>query len=85
MPPCEAYCHSLTDPTILSPELREAGVQTLTVFGLHIHPWLTGAPHRIALLEEVVDKIAAAPGVWRTTAGEIATVIPAERGESRNP
>jgi phytoene dehydrogenase-like protein len=36
VPPCEAYCHSLTDPTILSPELRDAGVQTLTVFGLHM-------------------------------------------------
>jgi phytoene dehydrogenase-like protein len=33
--PCEIYCHSLTDPSILSPELREAGAQTLTVFGLH--------------------------------------------------
>lgn len=33
--PCEIYCHSLTDPTILSPELRESGAQTLTVFGLH--------------------------------------------------
>ncbi|MBN9239236.1 MAG: hypothetical protein BGO97_06070 [Micrococcales bacterium 70-64] len=33
--PCEIYCHSLTDPTILSPELRAAGAQTLTVFGLH--------------------------------------------------
>ncbi len=33
--PCEIYCHSLTDPTILSPELRESGAHTLTVFGLH--------------------------------------------------
>jgi phytoene dehydrogenase-like protein len=33
--PCEIYCHSLTDPTILSDELRRAGAQTLTVFGLH--------------------------------------------------
>ena len=33
--PAEIYCHSLTDPTILSPELREAGAHTLTVFGLH--------------------------------------------------
>jgi phytoene dehydrogenase-like protein len=33
--PCEIYCHSLTDPSILSPELRESGTQTLTVFGLH--------------------------------------------------
>ncbi len=33
--PCEIYCHSLTDPTILSPALRESGAATLTVFGLH--------------------------------------------------
>ena len=33
--PCEAYCHSLTDPSILSAELRDAGAQTMTVFGLH--------------------------------------------------
>jgi phytoene dehydrogenase-like protein len=33
--PCEIYCHSLTDPSILSDDLRLAGAQTLTVFGLH--------------------------------------------------
>ena len=33
--PCEIYCHSLTDPSILSDELRASGAQTLTVFGLH--------------------------------------------------
>ena len=33
--PCEIYCHSLTDPSILSPELQASGAQTLTVFGLH--------------------------------------------------
>jgi phytoene dehydrogenase-like protein len=33
--PCEIYCHSLSDPTILSDALRAAGAQTLTVFGLH--------------------------------------------------
>ncbi|AWW43150.1 MULTISPECIES: phytoene desaturase family protein [Streptomyces] len=34
-PPSEIYCHSLTDPTILGPELTERGYQTLTMFGLH--------------------------------------------------
>jgi phytoene dehydrogenase-like protein len=34
-PPSEIYCHSLTDPSILSPELAAAGYQTLTLFGLH--------------------------------------------------
>jgi phytoene dehydrogenase-like protein len=34
--PCEAYCHSLTDPSILGPDLRARGAQTLTVFALHM-------------------------------------------------
>lgn len=33
--PSEIYCHSLTDPSILSPELQASGAQTLTVFALH--------------------------------------------------
>lgn len=33
--PLEIYCHTLTDPTILSPELLEKGYHTLTLFGLH--------------------------------------------------
>ncbi|MFA7756673.1 NAD(P)/FAD-dependent oxidoreductase [Streptomyces sp. NRRL B-2790] len=34
-PPSEIYCHSLTDPTILHPDLVAQGCQTLTLFGLH--------------------------------------------------
>ncbi|WP_246531148.1 phytoene desaturase family protein [Streptomyces bathyalis] len=34
VPPSELYCHSLTDPTILAPELAAQGFQTLTLFGL---------------------------------------------------
>ena len=34
--PCEIYCHSLTDPTILGEELRASGAQTLTCFVLHM-------------------------------------------------
>ena len=33
--PIEMYCHTLTDPSILSTELQELGYQTLTLFGLH--------------------------------------------------
>ena len=33
--PCEIYCHSLTDPSILDGDLAATGAQTLTVFGLH--------------------------------------------------
>lgn len=33
--PIEMYCHTLSDPSILSNELQDAGFQTLTLFGLH--------------------------------------------------
>ena len=33
--PSEVYCHTLTDPSILGPELRASGHQTLTLFGVH--------------------------------------------------
>jgi YD repeat-containing protein len=36
LPPCESYCHSLTDPSILGAAENAAGMQTLTVFGLHM-------------------------------------------------
>ena len=32
--PGEVYCHTLTDPSILAPELAARGVHTLTLFGL---------------------------------------------------
>jgi len=41
--PCEIYCHSLTDPSILGQELQDSGAQTLTVFALHTpHSLLKG-------------------------------------------
>jgi phytoene dehydrogenase-like protein len=36
--PCEIYCHTLTDDSILSPELRTRGFHTLTLFALDT-PW----------------------------------------------
>jgi phytoene dehydrogenase-like protein len=36
LPPSEIYCHSLTDPSILGPDVRERGWHTLTLFGLHM-------------------------------------------------
>ncbi|WP_428340737.1 phytoene desaturase family protein [Mycobacterium sp.] len=48
--PCEIYCHSLTDPSILSPALRESGAATLTVFGLH-------TPHQMFERDELTDAV----------------------------
>ncbi|NNG40505.1 NAD(P)/FAD-dependent oxidoreductase [Flexivirga sp. ID2601S] len=53
--PAEIYCHSLTDPTILSPELRASGAQTLTVFSLQTPDrLLDGSDAERAKLERAV-------------------------------
>ena len=48
-PPAEVYCHTLTDGSILSPELREQGYHTLTLFGLD-------APYRLFQTEHEEKK-----------------------------
>jgi len=59
--PCEIYCHSITDPTILGDELRESGAQTLTTFALQTpHSLLKGKDNtemREALQAAVIDSI----------------------------
>jgi phytoene dehydrogenase-like protein len=78
-PPCELYCHSLTDPSILSPELRGAGAQTLTLFGLHMPARLfAGAPEErkreaVAATLRSVDAVLGEPledCFWRDADGE---------------
>jgi phytoene dehydrogenase-like protein len=51
--PVEIYCHSLTDPSILSPELQAAGAQTLTVFGLHVPARLVDEGNNAARRDEL--------------------------------
>ncbi|WP_346960411.1 NAD(P)/FAD-dependent oxidoreductase [uncultured Arthrobacter sp.] len=55
--PCEIYCHSLTDPSILSPELQAAGAQTLTVFGLHVPDRLVTAQNNEDRRAELQDAV----------------------------
>lgn len=52
--PLEMYCHTLTDPSILSKELSEKGFHTLTLFGLHTPAKLFDADpeHAKALAKE---------------------------------
>ena len=52
--PCEAYCHSLTDPTIFSPELAASGAHALTVFGLQVPSPTEGADAWRTRLERAV-------------------------------
>jgi phytoene dehydrogenase-like protein len=80
VPPCELYCHSLTDPSVLSSELQRAGAHTLTLFGLHTPARLftdpemrTGAKREaIAGTLRSVDSVLAEPledCVWRAPDG----------------
>lgn len=59
--PCEIYCHSITDPTILGETLRDSGAQTLTVFALQTpHSLLRGNDNdvmRQKFEDAVVDSI----------------------------
>jgi phytoene dehydrogenase-like protein len=55
--PCEIYCHSLTDPSILGPELREQGAQTLTCFGLHMPARLFAGDHEQAKAEAITSTL----------------------------
>ncbi|ORW71459.1 hypothetical protein AWC23_14145 [Mycobacterium saskatchewanense] len=57
--PCEAYCHSLTDPTILSAELRDSGAHTMTVFGLHTPHALFGGADPGTLRERLTASVLA--------------------------
>jgi len=58
-PPGEIYCHTLTDPSILSAELRDAGYHTLTLFGLHA-PAACFADDPAARTAEYLDRTLAA-------------------------
>lgn len=59
--PAEIYCHSLSDPSILSPELQASGAQTLTVFALHAPSRLltpeTNDAMRARLQQSVLDSL----------------------------
>ncbi len=57
--PCEAYCHSLTDPSILSAGLRDSGAQTMTVFGLHTPHSLFGGTDSDTLRDQLTDMVLA--------------------------
>jgi phytoene dehydrogenase-like protein len=58
--PIEMYCHTLTDPSILSQKLQDDGYQTLTLFGLHTPASLFDSDHdaaRDAALRSALDSL----------------------------
>lgn len=53
--PSEVYCHTLTDDSILAPELRAQGYHTLTLFGIDT-PWSLFVGHNKAMSQQAERK-----------------------------
>jgi phytoene dehydrogenase-like protein len=70
--PCETYCHSLADPSILGAELRAAGVQTLTVFALQLPARLFAADNDRARDEALASVLASLNGLLDEPVEELA-------------
>lgn len=61
--PSEIYCHSLTDDSILSPDLRAKGFQTLTLFGLDT-PYSVFRENNSALREQAQARFVEGINQW---------------------
>lgn len=57
--PCEVYCHTLADRSILPPDLDAGGAHTMTVFGLHVPDALVPAdgPAHDAVRDRLQDNV----------------------------
>jgi phytoene dehydrogenase-like protein len=61
--PCEMYCHTLTDGSILGADLREQGFHTMTLFGLDA-PWGLFARDNENMRREAEKKFLASVNQW---------------------
>lgn len=58
-------------PEIVGEAFATLHAEGARVFCLGLHPWLIGMAHRVKYLDEALGRLAAYPGVWQATAGEI--------------
>jgi len=61
--PCEVYCHTLTDNSILAPELRQKGFHTMTLFGLDT-PWSLFAKNNETTRKQAETKFIESMNQW---------------------
>jgi phytoene dehydrogenase-like protein len=61
--PCEMYCHTLTDNSILAPDLRDQGFHTMTLFGLDA-PWSLFVRDNPGMRREAEKKFLASINQW---------------------
>jgi phytoene dehydrogenase-like protein len=63
--PCELYCHTLTDASILAPDLQRQGYHALTLFGLDT-PWRLFAQDDQSMKERVQKQCLKGLNAWLT-------------------
>lgn len=51
--------------------LHAEGAAAPRFFGLHLHPWVLGAPHRTHALADALGRLAAFDRVWNATGNEV--------------
>jgi phytoene dehydrogenase-like protein len=61
--PCEVYCHTLTDNSILSPDLRAQEFHTMTLFGIDA-PWSLFARDNATMRQEAEKRFLASLNQW---------------------
>jgi phytoene dehydrogenase-like protein len=61
--PCEVYCHTLTDDSILAPELRAQGFHTMTLFGIDT-PWRLFAQDNSAMRRAAEKRFLESMNEW---------------------
>jgi phytoene dehydrogenase-like protein len=74
--PCEVYCHTLTDDSILGPDLREQGYHTMTLFGLDA-PWSVFSRDNVRMRKEAEQKFLASMNQWLEEPMKIVSPSPA--------
>lgn len=85
--PCEVYCHTLTDESILSSELREKGFHTITLFGLDA-PYSVFAKDNEKMREQAEKKFLASMNQWLEEPLEDCLAVARDRSlciESKSP
>jgi peptidoglycan/xylan/chitin deacetylase (PgdA/CDA1 family) len=55
------------------------------IFGLAVHPWIIGQPHRIRSLAEALTYILGHERIWPATASEILAAFRSQQGEGKQP
>ena len=65
----QSYAEQIKDAADLL--INEAEEQGGRMLGLSLHPWMMGQPHRIGILEDILDYLMSREEIWSASASEI--------------